>query len=75
MTQHVWYARDNSGKDYASSEGCGGYGTDFNVDASAPKGGVVAGNHCFEVPSAGVASLRLRVDGYADRATAYFALR
>ena len=75
-TQHVWYARDASGADYAASDGCGGgYGSDFDVGVAVPKGGVVAGNHCFEVPAASVGGLRLRVDGYGDRATMYFALR
>lgn len=75
-TQHVWYARDVSGADYAASDGCGGgYGSDFDVGVAVPKGDVVAGNHCFEVPAASVSGLRLRVDGYGDRATMYFALR
>lgn len=75
-TQHVWYARDTSGADYAASDGCGGgYGSDFDVGVAVAKGAVVAGNHCFEVPASAVGGLRLRVDGYGDRATMYFALR
>ena len=75
-TQHVWYARDASDADYAASDGCGGgYGSDFDVGVAVPKGGVVAGNHCFEVPAASVSGLLLRVDGYGDRANMYFALR
>ena len=75
-TQHVWYARDASGADYAASYGCGGgYGSDFDVAVAVPKGGLAAGNHCFEVPAASVSGLRLRVDGYGDRANMYFALR
>ena len=75
VTGHYWYARDADGVMYASSSGCsGGYGTSFDVAAVVSIGGVVKGTHCFEVPSAGVAALRLRVEG-SDRSDTYFALR
>ena len=73
-TDHYWYARSSDGGTYASSEGCNGYGSEFDVTAVVPIGGVVAGPHCFEVPSAAVGSLRLRVEG-SDRPDTFFALR
>ena len=73
-TDHYWYARSSDGGTYAASEGCNGYGSEFDVTAAVPVGGVVAGPHCFEVPSAAVGSLRLRVEG-SDRPDTFFALR
>ena len=73
-TDHYWYARSSDGGTYAASEGCNGYGSEFDVTAAVPIGGVVAGPHCFEVPTAVVGSLRLRVEG-SDRPDTFFALR
>ena len=43
-------------------------------DRGRRRKGVVAGTHCFEVPTVGVESLRLRVEG-SDRPDAFFPLR
>lgn len=73
-TDHYWYARSGDGGTNASSEGCNGYGSDFEVTAVVPIGAVVVGPHCFEVPTTAGGSLRLRVEG-SDLADTFFALR
>ena len=74
-TSHYWYAKTGDGETYAASQGCsGGLGGNFDVTAVVPIGGIVKGVHCFELPAAGVSSLRLRVEG-SDRPDTYFSLR
>ena len=75
-TEHVWSARDGAGASYTASQGCGGgFGTDFDVAALVKVGESITGAQCFEVPSASVASLLMRVDGYGSRPDVYFAVR
>lgn len=74
-TDHVWYTRDASGANSASSEGCGGgFGTDFDVTAVMAKGQAVTGFHCFQVPVGALDSLRLWVDGFGNPPV-HFSLR
>lgn len=73
-TGHYWYARSADGTAYSASQGCGGYGTTFDVATVVPIGGIVAGTHCFEVPASAVDSLRMRLDG-AGAGDTHFALR
>lgn len=74
-TEHVWYTADATPTMYSASEGCGGgYGTEFDVQSSVAKGASVTGTHCFTVPEASVAVLRLLVQGYGDRPDTSFAL-
>lgn len=74
-TGHVWDAIDSAGRMYPATAGCGGgYGTTFDVTAVAARGAAVTGDHCFEVPSSSVATLRLVVEGWGG-ANTYFALK